>query len=82
MRKSKLTSILAGIAALLCAALVPFPPGGSADGAGQLNQAMFVVVVNASASKVSSMKELIDMARAKSGQVTYSSSGSGAGRPG
>ncbi len=47
-------------------------------GVGQLASAPFVVVVNSS-SNVNSMKELIDLARRKPGQVTYSSSGSGSG---
>jgi tripartite-type tricarboxylate transporter receptor subunit TctC len=47
-------------------------------GVGQLTQAAFVVAVN-SASRITTMKELIDLAQARPGQVTYSSSGSGAG---
>jgi tripartite-type tricarboxylate transporter receptor subunit TctC len=47
-------------------------------GVGQIALSPFVVVV-ASASSVKSMKELIDLARAKPGQVSYASSGSGAG---
>lgn len=47
-------------------------------GAGQLAQSAFVVAVNSS-SNIQSMKELIEQARARPGQVSYSSSGSGAG---
>jgi tripartite-type tricarboxylate transporter receptor subunit TctC len=47
-------------------------------GVGQIAISPFVVVVNA-ASPVKSMKELLDLARAKPGQVSYGSSGSGAG---
>ena len=47
-------------------------------GVGQLASAPFVIVVKSS-SNVNSMKELIDLARSKPEQVTYSSSGSGAG---
>src|SRR5512132_4223504 len=47
-------------------------------GVGQIAVAPFVVVVNASSS-VKSMKELLELARAKPGQVSYGSTGSGAG---
>jgi tripartite-type tricarboxylate transporter receptor subunit TctC len=47
-------------------------------GVGQIAIAPFVVVVNAS-SNVKSMKELLDLARSKPGQVSYGSTGSGAG---
>ena len=47
-------------------------------GVGQIAVAPFVVVVNASSS-VKSMKELLEFARAKPGQVSYGSTGSGAG---
>lgn len=47
-------------------------------GVGQMASAPFVVVVNSS-SKIGSMKELIELARSRPGQVTYSTSGSGAG---
>src|SRR5512134_833286 len=47
-------------------------------GIGQLAVAPFVVVVPAS-SGVKSMKELIELARASPGKVSYASSGSGAG---
>lgn len=43
----------------------------------QLVSAPFAVVVNSS-SKVNSLKELLELARAKPGQVSYSTSGSGA----
>ena len=55
-----------------------YDPINSFAGVGQLNQSAFVVVVN-SASKVTSLRELIDLARSKPGQVSYSSSGQGAG---
>ncbi len=47
-------------------------------GVGQLAVAPFVVVVSASSS-VKSMKELLELARSRPGQVSYASSGSGAG---
>ena len=47
-------------------------------GVGQIAISPFVVVVNASSS-VKSMKELLELAKAKPGQVSYASSGSGAG---
>jgi tripartite-type tricarboxylate transporter receptor subunit TctC len=47
-------------------------------GVGQIAVAPFVVVVNASSS-IRSMKELLDLARSKPGQLSYGSSGSGAG---
>jgi tripartite-type tricarboxylate transporter receptor subunit TctC len=50
----------------------------SFTGVGQIAVAPFVVVVNAS-SGVKSMKELLDLARARPGQVSYGSTGSGAG---
>jgi tripartite-type tricarboxylate transporter receptor subunit TctC len=50
----------------------------SFTGVGQIATSPFVVVVNA-ASPVKSVKELLDLARAKPGQVSYGSSGSGAG---
>ena len=46
-------------------------------GVGQVASAPFVVVVNP-ATKINTMKELIELARSKPGQVSYSSSGSGA----
>lgn len=46
-------------------------------GVAQLVSAPFAVVVNSS-SKVNSLKELVELARAKPGQVSYSTSGSGA----
>jgi len=47
-------------------------------GVGQIAISPFVVVVNASSS-VKSMKELLELAKARPGQVSYASSGSGAG---
>lgn len=47
-------------------------------GVGQLALSPFVVVVS-SASSVTTMRELLDLAKTKPGQVSYSSSGSGAG---
>jgi tripartite-type tricarboxylate transporter receptor subunit TctC len=47
-------------------------------GIGQLAVSPFVVVVSAS-SNVKTMKDLLDLARSKPGQVSYASSGSGAG---
>ena len=47
-------------------------------GVGQLAQSAFVIAVN-SASSIRSMKALLEQARARPGQVSYSSSGSGAG---
>ena len=50
----------------------------SFSGIGQIAISPFVIVVSAS-SNVKSMKELLDLARAKPGVVSYGSSGSGAG---
>jgi tripartite-type tricarboxylate transporter receptor subunit TctC len=47
-------------------------------GVGQIAIAPFVVVVNGSSS-IKSMKELLDLAKSKPGQVSYGSTGSGAG---
>jgi len=47
-------------------------------GVGQIAVAPFVVVVNAS-SGVTSMKQLLELARSRPGQVSYGSTGSGAG---
>ncbi len=47
-------------------------------GVGQIAISPFVVVVNTSSS-VKSMKELLELAKAKPGQVSYASTGSGAG---
>ena len=50
----------------------------SFSGIGQIAVAPFVIVVSASSS-VKSMKDLLELARAKPGQVSYGSTGSGAG---
>ena len=47
-------------------------------GVGQIAIAPFVVVVNASSS-IKSMKDLLDLAKSRPGQVSYGSTGSGAG---
>jgi tripartite-type tricarboxylate transporter receptor subunit TctC len=47
-------------------------------GIGQIATAPFVVVVSAGSS-VKSMKELLDLARSRPGQISYGSTGSGAG---
>ena len=47
-------------------------------GVGQIAISPFVVVVNGSSS-IKSMKELLDLAKSKPGQVSYGSTGSGAG---
>ena len=56
---------------------LPYDALKSFTGVGQVASAPFVVMVNP-AMKINSMKELIELARSKPGQVSYSSSGSGA----
>ena len=56
---------------------LPYDALKSFAGVGQVASAPFVVVVNP-ATKINTMKELIELARSKPGQVSYSSSGSGA----
>lgn len=55
-----------------------YDPLRSFAGIGQIAIAPFVVVVSAS-SGVKSMRELLDLARARPGQVSYGSTGSGGG---
>jgi tripartite-type tricarboxylate transporter receptor subunit TctC len=57
---------------------LPYDALKSFSGVGQIAVSPFVIVVGAS-SGVKSLKELLDLARAKPGLVSYGSSGSGAG---
>jgi tripartite-type tricarboxylate transporter receptor subunit TctC len=57
---------------------LPYDALKSFTGVGQIATSPFVIVVNAS-SGVTSMKELLELARSKPGRVSYGSSGSGAG---
>jgi tripartite-type tricarboxylate transporter receptor subunit TctC len=57
---------------------LPYDALKSFAGVGQIAISPFVVVVNA-ASNVKTMKELLELAKARPGLVSYASSGSGAG---
>jgi tripartite-type tricarboxylate transporter receptor subunit TctC len=57
---------------------LPYDALKSFTGVGQIAVSPFVVVVSSS-SGVKSMKELLDLARSKPGQVSYGSTGSGTG---
>ena len=57
---------------------LPYDAIKSFTGIGQIAVSPFVIVVRAE-SKVQSMKDLLDQARASPGKVSYGSSGSGAG---
>jgi tripartite-type tricarboxylate transporter receptor subunit TctC len=66
-----------GISAALYKSL-PYDAVKSFTGVGQIAVSPFVIVV-ASSSTLKTMNDLLELARAKPGQVSYASSGSGAG---